>query len=159
MTAPERPESTPASRSHPSVDRQRDDGRQRTGCLRRAGCGLLLPLWFLLLMMPCGLFYLAVNGEIRIWQDGVPDPHRQPRLLISLISEMDNRGLRIETSSVFNPDADMLSTCVETRVRFVLWESQDSGQDVSYCECYARADESSAWTSDRTYGNSCARKE
>ena len=31
---------------------------------RRLGCWLLIVLWFALLMTPCGLFYLAANGEI-----------------------------------------------------------------------------------------------
>ncbi len=121
----------------------------------RVGCGLLLPLWFMLLMMPCALLYLAVNGEIRIWQPGVPEPYAQPRLLVSLISEADDRGLRIETSSVFHADTDNLRTCVETKVRFLLWESQGGNQDVSYCECYERVDLESTWAWDRTYGNSC----
>ncbi|MCY4069932.1 MAG: hypothetical protein OXG60_01400 [Chloroflexi bacterium] len=152
-------ESTPASLSHAEADRQQEDGRTRSSRLRRVGCGLLVPLWFMLLLMPCALFYLAVNGEIRIWHDSVPDPYSQPRLLISLISEMDDRGLRIETSSVFKPNADNLSLCVETKVRFVLWESQGGNQDVTYCECYGRADEESAWAWDRTYGNSCTTTE
>ncbi len=125
----------------------------------RVGCGLLLPLWFMLLMTPCALLYLAVNGEIRIWQEDVPDPYAQPRLLISLISELDDRGLRIETSSIIHSDADNLSTCVETKVRFLLWESQGGNQDVTYCECYERVDLEPTRAWDRTYGNSCTTTE
>ena len=152
-------EPTPAAPSHAEADRQQEDGRKGTSRLRRVVCGLLVPLWFMLLLTPCALFYLAANGEIRIWQDNVPDPYSQPRLLISLISEMGDRGLRIETSSVFNSDADNLSTCVETKVRFLLWETQGGNQDVTYCECYGRADAESAWAWDRTYGNSCTTAE
>lgn len=152
-------EPTPASLGHMEADKQQDDGLKRISRFRRLGCGLLVPLWFMLLLMPCALFYLAVNGEIRIWHDSVPDPHSQPRLLVSLISEMDDRGLRIATSSVFNPDADNLSTCVETNVRFLLWESQGGNQDVTYCECYRRADDVSAWDWDRTLGNNCTTAE
>ena len=152
-------EPTPASLGYMEADKQQDDDLNRISRFRRLGCGLLVPLWFMLLLMPCALFYLAVNGEIRIWHDSVPDPHSQPRLLVSLISEMDDRGLRIATSSVFNPDADNLSTCVETNVRFLLWESQGGNQDVTYCECYRRADEVSAWDWDQTLGNNCTTAE
>lgn len=153
------PELTPAARSRAEAEGQQADGRRRSSRLRRVGCGLLVPLWFMLLLMPCALFYLTVNGEIRIWHNSVPDPHSQPRLLISLISEMENRGLRIETSSVLSQDADNLSTCVQTNVRFVLWESQGGNQAVSYCECYTRLDEESAWARDRMYLNSCTNTE
>lgn len=152
-------EPTPASLADAEADGQQEGVRKRTSRLRTVGCGLLAPLWFMLLLMPCALFYLAVNGEIRIWQDSVPEPYSQPRLLISLISEMEDRGLRIETSSVFNPDADNLSICVETKVRFVLWESRGGNQDVTYCECYGRADEASAWAWERTYGSGCTMAE
>lgn len=149
-------EPTPASLSQADVDERQWNVRRRTGRLRRVGCGLLVPLWFMLLLLPCALFYLAVNGEIRIWHDNVPDPYSQPRLLVSLVSEMDDRGLRVETSSVFNPSLDNLSTCVESKVRFLLWQSQGGNQDVTYCECYVRDDEESAWAWQQTYGNSCS---
>ena len=155
MTAPAMPEPPPPSLSHENSESRHATGRMRSSRLRRVGCGLLVPLWFMLLMMPCALIYLAVNGEIRVWHDSVPEPHSQPRLLISLISEMESRGLRFQSSTLFDPDAGNLSTCVETNVRFVLWESQGGNQDVTYCECYARLDEASAWASDRTYGSSC----
>lgn len=132
------------------------DPPEKSGRWRRLGCALLAPLWFLFLMMPCALIYLAVNGEIRIGQDGVPDPYAQPRLLISLISEIDLRGLRIETSSVFNPAAAKLKTCVQTDVRFLLWHSQGGDQDVAYCACYERADEDAAWAWRDTRGQGCA---
>lgn len=127
----------------------------KTSGLRRVGCGLAVILWFMLLLMPCVLFYLAANGEIRIWHDAVPDPHAHPRLLLSLLSEKEDRGLRIEASSVFNPDADDLSTCVQTDVRFLLWESQGGNQDVTYCECYQRSNADAVWALSRTYANNC----
>ena len=151
-------DSTPASLSNAEStagQKPAPAGRKKISRLLGAGCGLLLPLWFMLLITPCALFYLAINGEIRIWHDSVPDPHAQPRLLISLISEKDDRGLRIENASIFNPDADALSTCVVTNVRFILWESQGGNQNVAYCECYERTEAETGWQLVRTYSNSC----
>ena len=152
-------DSTPPSLSNAERATEQEPApaaRKKASRLFRVGCGLLVPLWFMLLVTPCALFYLAVNGEIRIWHDSVPDPHSQPRLLISLISEKDDRGLRIETSSIINPDANDLSTCVVTNVRFLLWESQGGNQNVAYCECYERTEAESGWQLVQTVSNSCA---
>ena len=124
--------------------------------IRRLGCGLLLVCWFILLMTPCALFYLAANGEIRLWhRDEVPQADVYPLLLISLVSAVDHRGLRIENSSIAMGGADENALCMQTHVRFVLWESDESSQDVSYCDCYRRADAAAAWQLDRTFGGAC----
>ena len=123
---------------------------------KRLGCGLLLISWFLLLLTPCALFYLAANGEIRIHHADIPQPHEHPRLQISLISEADDRGLRIVTSFIVEPsDADR-ALCVETDVRFVLWESSAGDQDSRYCDCYGRASATAAWELTDTFGGACA---
>lgn len=130
--------------------------RKRANPILRLGCGALLGCWFILLMLPCALFYLAANGEIRFWHRDVPQPHSHPLLLISLISAADSRGLRIENSSVVDSEGDETSLCVQTDVRFVLWESDEGGdQDVSYCDCYRRADVAADWQLDRTFGGGC----
>ena len=130
--------------------------RKRANPILRLGCGALIGCWFILLMLPCALFYLAANGEIRFWHRDVPQPHSHPLLLISLISAADSRGLRIENSSVVDSGGDETSLCVQTDVRFVLWESDEGGdQDVSYCDCYQRADAAGDWQLDRTFGGGC----
>lgn len=111
------------------------DAPVRRNPLKRLGCLLLLMLWFALLLFPCGLFYLAANGEIRLQHSDIPQPHAHPLLLISLISEQTERGLRIESSSSIAKDPLL---CVETAVRFVLWQSSGGDQDARYCDCYAR---------------------
>ena len=121
---------------------------------RRLGCWLLLVIWFAFLLTPCGLFYLAANGEIRLEHSQVPQAHAHPRLLLSLISENENRGLRIEYSTIAAGDSE-LSLCVETAVTFLLWESSGGNQDVQFCDCYQREDVDSAWRLGSTYGAAC----
>ena len=121
---------------------------------RRLGCWLLVVIWFAVLSTPCGMFYLAANGEIRLEHGQIPDPHAHPRLLISLISESADRGLRIERSTIM-PAADDLRLCVETAMTFVLWQSSGGNQNVQYCDCYRRADADSAWQLDSTYSATC----
>jgi len=121
---------------------------------RRIGCWLLIAVWFAILLTPCGLFYLAANGEIRLEHSQIPDPHAHPRLLISLISESADRGLRIESSTIQAEDGAP-TICVETSVRFLLWESSGGNQNVSYCDCYKRPSVDAAWELISTYGTAC----
>ena len=133
---------------------QRQNGetpRRKRG--RRAGCLVLLPFWFALLLSPCALFYLAANGEIRLDHRDIPQPHAHPLLLVSLISEKKERGLRIETSRI--AERDDLRVCVETAARFLLWQGSAAGLDAGYCDCYERDDLDSAWRLNATYPNSC----
>ncbi len=127
---------------------------QKRRVIRRIGCALLLAIWFVIMLMPCGLFYLAANGEIRLEHQSIPQPHAHPRLLVSLISEKEDRGLRIESSSPSRILGDT-SICVETAVAFILWESSGGNQDVRYCDCYQRNDAEAAWTLQSTHSESC----
>ena len=134
------------------------DAARKPSLPRRLGCWLLVALWFAILSTPCGLFYLAANGEIRLEHSQIPDPHAHPRLLISLISESADRGLRIERSTMMPADEDA-RLCVETAVTFLLWQSSGGNQDVKYCDCYRRADSDSAWQLASTYSAACQRAE
>ena len=111
--------------------------------------------WFTLLMTPCALFYLAANGEIRLEQRDIPQPHAHPLLLLSLISEAKDRGLRIETSWIAGAHRDELTLCVETAVRFLLWEYSGISQNVRYCDCYERQTPAAAWERTKTIGDAC----
>ncbi|MCY3778845.1 MAG: hypothetical protein OXG78_00925 [Chloroflexi bacterium] len=128
--------------------------RTRRGLLRRFGCGLILALWFLLLLTPCALFYLAANGEIRLFHADIPRPYSQPRLLISLINDVENRGLQI-VRSIPVRESDDTAVCVETVVNYLLWASSEGNQDVTYCDCYERADATSSWNLGETRLSSC----
>ena len=123
----------------------------RRSPFKRLGCALLMILWFAILTLPCGLFYLAANGEIRLQHGDIPQPHAHPRLLISLVSEQNERGLRIESSSVV---AGQSLVCVETAVRFLLWESRGGAQDAQFCDCYD-GDAFAGWTLQQTSAGAC----
>lgn len=123
--------------------------------LRRLGCGLLLVIWFALLMTPCGLFFLAANGEIRLYHADIPRPHEHPRLLISLISEATFRGLRIDSSTVSRGTTENNDVCIDTKVRFLLWEASGGDHNTSYCDCYYRADSDANWELNETYSGAC----
>ena len=123
--------------------------------LRRLGCFALLALWFMLLLTPCALFYLAANGEIRFSQPGVPQPHAQPRLLIALINDPDNRGLQVMRSSPVGAPSDT-DICIQTAVNYLFWETRGGNQDTVYCDCYTRADANANWTLRATHSSTCA---
>ena len=127
---------------------------QKRRVIRRIGCVLLLAVWFVIMLMPCGLFYLAANGEIRLEHHSIPQPHAHPRLLISLISEKEDRGVRIESSSP-SRILDDTSLCVETAVAFILWEFSGGNQDVRFCDCYTRHNADAAWTLQSSHSESC----
>lgn len=112
---------------------------------RRLGCAMLLLLWFALLLTPCALFYLAAKGEIRLAHRDIPQPHAHPLLLVSLVSETEDRGLRIETSRIVHTRATDGMICVETTVRFLLWQYSGGNQDAGYCDCYQREESEAAW--------------
>jgi hypothetical protein len=109
-----------------------------TSPLRRLGCGLLLVLWFVLLLTPCGLFLIAMTGELTVPTGGLPEQE----LRIWLVMEADQRGLGISTGAP--QDVTETAFCIQTDTRFALWAGR--GQPASYCDCYTRADAASAWS-------------
>ena len=127
----------------------------RPGIARRLGCGLGLLFWFALLLTPCALFYLAAKGEIRLQHRDIPQPHAHPLLLVSLVSETEDRGLRIESSWIADSQGDAGMLCVETAVQFLLWQYSGGNQNVSFCDCYRRQDADAGWELVRTYGGVC----
>lgn len=102
---------------------------------------VIIVMWFLILLLPLVFFALAIQGDITIARGGIPDSHEHPLLQLSLISEVDSRGLRITTTSISKPDE--LNLCVQTNVRFALWEGE--GESASFCDCYVRQDSISEW--------------
>lgn len=137
----------------PQSDWTPPDPRRRVA--RRLGCGLGLLFWFALLLTPCSLFYLAANGEIRLEHRDIPQPHAHPLLLVSLVSETEDRGLRIENSWMAYTQGEEGLLCVETAVRFLLWQYSGGNQNVSFCDCYRRQDTDASWEYVRTYGGVC----
>ncbi len=126
--------------------------QSRRSIWRRPGCLLGLLLWMVFLMLPLGLFILAIEGDITIYHGGgVPERLEHPRLQIRLVSEIDYRGLNVNTSSVNRSGSNTM--CIQTDVRYLLW--QGDGEAATYCDCYGRSDTESAWVFESTAAGQC----
>ncbi len=112
----------------------------RRSRLRRVGCGVILAIWFLLLLTPCVLVYLATQGEITISTGSVPGQE----LRLWLMTEDRNRGVGISSAAVAGGNGTT-DICLQTDVRYLLWAGR--GENASYCECYTRTSPDVAWTS------------
>jgi hypothetical protein len=124
---------------------------QRRAVVRRVGCGVAVILWALFMLIPGFLLLLAVQNEVIIWHgSGVPEPEAHPLLQVKLLMEIQTRGVSITTSSL-QAGANH-QTCMQTHVRYVLWQGQ--GENVSYCDCYTRA-EGDTWQFISTVSGSC----
>jgi hypothetical protein len=94
-------------------------------------------------MLPCFCFALAINSEIRIPNGNIPEPEQHPFLQISLIMEIQQRGLQISRSTIVN--STETSACVETSINYLLWQTDESSAPATYCNCYERADANGQW--------------
>lgn len=120
----------------------------------KIGCGIALIFWFALLLLPCGMVWLASGGEVIIGQN-VPDASEHPRFQLRLIADADNTGLQITRSGVASQSDDAL--CLQTQVSYLLWNQEDDGdQGVIYCDCYQRESEDAAWTLTTTESGVCS---
>ncbi len=113
--------------------------------LRRVGCGVLVALWFLVLLTPCAGFILLVQHEVVWTHSDLPDD----TFRVWLIQQIDQRGLGF--ASARRVDLPNQTACTITDVRFVLWQGQ--GAPNHYCACYTRQD--NAWTSTATGTDAC----
>lgn len=112
----------------------------RYGLLGRLGCGTLVVLWFMILLLPCILFTLATQGSIVINHANVPEPDSHPLLQIDLLTEADYRGFRIVTTQIYNYDDQL---CVQSNVSYFLWLGE--GAPSVYCDCYVQDSAESEW--------------
>jgi hypothetical protein len=108
---------------------------RRSAYLKRAGCGLAVLLWMVVLLIPGLFFLLAIQGEVALWHGaGVPEPEAHPLLQVKLLMEVETRGLNITRSVPIIQSNDV--TCMQTSVNYLLWQGE--GNNVSYCDCYRR---------------------
>lgn len=130
-----------------SEQSQKSDVPKR-GFTRRLGCYGMIIVWFLLLLAPCGLFYLATQGEVTItFQESPPQIVR-----IWLINEVERRGIGFSRPSLF-VDVASQTACIQTDVQFLLWQGHADNLTTSYCECYSRDGDS--WTFSGSSGGEC----
>lgn len=120
--------------------------------LRRLGCGVLLVVWFAVLLLPLAMFVLAIQGDITIWHGaGIPDREEHPRFQVRLVMEMDFRGLGLTTTSIERDGEDAL--CIQSNVRFLLWEGE--GDPATFCDCYTRSSSNTEWSLEATTVGHC----
>lgn len=124
----------------------------RRGCLWRFGC---VVLWLPLMLLPLFLFLLATQGEVALWHNAsFPSSAEHPFLQVKLLMDIDTRGLNITRSYISTPPSGSDAVCVQTNVRFLLWQGQ--GEAVDYCDCYAPHDDGSdGWTFVSTNSGLC----
>ncbi|MEK7278413.1 MAG: hypothetical protein AAB427_13770 [Chloroflexota bacterium] len=103
----------------------------RLGPYRFIGYILGFLLWLVVMLAPCAAITLALRGEIN-WQRNEYDGDR-----VWLIQERDQRGLGYSAVRLVGDERPTDGpVCVQTTVRFLLWEGSAEGQDTEYCECY-----------------------
>lgn len=119
--------------------------------LRRLGCTLLLLIWFVVLLLPCGLFLLAVRGELSLTVGDLPDQE----LRLWLVMEIDQRGIGTSIPAVY-PSGDSNAVCMETVVRYFFWHGEGEAPIV-YCECFDRPDAEANWSYFSTQEGNCTR--
>ena len=125
------------------VERGEESGRGPAagkGIPPAVGCALAGLLALIGGALCLGFGSLLFREEITFPGAG-PEPGR-----IWLVREGGNRGLAISYSRVVGGSADGPQACVETRVRFLLWEGDGSAAASTYCECFELAGE--GWRSE-----------
>jgi hypothetical protein len=115
--------------------------------------GLALVLWFGILLLPCAMFSLAVNGSIRIPHISAPEPETQPFFEVNLIMSVEQRGLQIVRSVVMPLQNEQ--QCVETHVSYLLWYTDGTDESAVFCDCYKRDGASARWQSSGSTLGAC----
>ena len=105
--------------------------------LRRIGCGVLIVLWFVILLLPCFAVVLATQHEIVLAHSDIPDDNFH----VWLIQEARQRGIAISNSS--RVDGANGAICTVTDGRFLMWQGQ--ADPWHYCSCYTHQDNN--WSS------------
>lgn len=96
---------------------------------RRTGYLLVILLWLILVSLPVVAFFLATQGQIEIGSES-----RTLRLF--LLQETDNQGLGLQWTRPFNAQNPDSAECIQTSLRYFLWEGDASGQNTDYCQCF-----------------------
>ncbi|MEP7288933.1 MAG: hypothetical protein ABI947_24535 [Chloroflexota bacterium] len=99
--------------------------------LRRTGCGILLILWFTLLLTPCLAFVLAVQKEIVLTHSDIPED----AFRVWLIQDINARGIGISNSQRVTA-ATNGATCTIIDGRFLLWQGKAASPH--FCSCYTK---------------------
>jgi hypothetical protein len=107
-----------------------ETGGGRRSPWQRTGCALAVLLWAVLMMIPFLLLVLALRGEVAISTGDAPGQ----QMRVWLIMDAAQRGVGISTAAASETGDNV---CVQTEVRFLLWQGQAEAPQ-TYCECYQR---------------------
>lgn len=99
--------------------------------LRRMGCGAMLAVWFALMLSPCVIVTVLVEGEFVVKLSDKPNHN----LRMFNVDTDDRRGFGFSYGEVERETDEEL--CVITHVRYIMWRGENS--PVDYCQCYARS--------------------
>lgn len=119
----------------------------------KVGCGIALVLWFMLLTLPCAMFWFASGNEIQLQHGSVPEAYDHPLLEIGLIMTTENRGVKFKSSQIFSQGDN--AVCVQTNLNYVLWYSREENPATSFCNCYERSDTAGTWSGTGTTDGDC----
>ncbi len=97
---------------------------------RRLGCGVILALWFGLMLSPCVVITVLVEGEFIINLSDRPNH----RLRMFDVDTDDKRGFGFSMGNIERENETEL--CVITRVRYVMWRGEN--EPVNFCQCYTQ---------------------
>lgn len=99
--------------------------------IRRCVCLSFIVVSILLFVAPCFFVTLMVRGELVF---SLSDrPGHEVRLF--RLSEKDLGGVGLTWSSLKN-ETDDGDYCLQTSVKYLVWEGE--GENLSYCQCYAK---------------------
>lgn len=94
--------------------------------LRRFAYALILIFWLALMLLPTLAIILAVRGELMIGDD------QESNVRLFMVTEDEAKGIGFQRVRKANAESE---DCYQTSIRYLLWEGQDSGLNVSYCTC------------------------
>ena len=116
--------------------------------VRRCSCVGGLLFWVVLFITPCICFVpLFVNGEVSLAYGGRPGQE----IRLFRVSENTARGLGFSWGSI-DFENDDGSYCVQTEVRYLLWEGD--AENVGFCQCYVGLGDDQ-WDLAASYENDC----
>jgi serine/threonine protein kinase len=113
--------------------------------LRRLGCGVALAIWGVLMLWPCVLITVLIEGEFVV---GLSDRPGHEVRMFNVESE-DARGFGFSVAEVERENADRL--CIKTYVRYFIWRGDNA--PVDYCRCYTRRVDN--WQASRAVNAAC----
>lgn len=105
--------------------------------LRQVGCGLLIIVWFGIVLLPCLMITLAIRGEITVPYSDIPEDEFK----LWSIQSADARGIGIANSR--RVPGKNGETCTIIQRNFIMWQGEASA--ARWCSCYTKKD--SRWGS------------